>query len=452
MAPSTSMSRPSQYKQSSRKGKKAWRKNIDLSDIEKAVAEKNEFEISHGTKDLSDLKDDTLFAVDTVGNTELKEKLIKRKQIKKNLKSREILDAIQTNSKVPALNHPRFNKSSNENSKKNKIQGVSKKEISRLMAMAGRVQGESVAKNMMAKDGLIKSGTNDLWGDEPKKKISLPSGIELDSKLKDQIPEELLNQSTTSWSKPTTKPVTMDLAPIQVKEFADMPHAGKSYNPNTKDWENLISNEFDKEMVKEEKRVALEEYRARISHLIEVLDDNEEESSDEDENENTKEVSADEEDEEDLLKLSVNPVVRNKKKTKQQRNKAKKHQEKVRLQEELKKLREQVRKLEDIESLNEDVEIDDQLKNSLKENAVNAPKMNKRNRLGTKYSVIEASVDVKFKDELSDSLRKLRPEGNLLYDTVRKLQSTGKLEARVRKTRPQRKNKITEKWTYKDFK
>lgn len=37
MAPLKVNERPAQYKQSSRKGKKAWRKNIDLTDIEKSI-------------------------------------------------------------------------------------------------------------------------------------------------------------------------------------------------------------------------------------------------------------------------------------------------------------------------------------------------------------------------------------------------------------------------------
>ena len=66
--------------------------------------------------------------------------------------------------------------------------------------------------------------------------------------------------------------------------------------------------------------------------------------------------------------------------------------------------------------------------------------------------MLEERLEIKFSDELSDSLRKLRPEGNLLYDNVRKLQSSGKIESRIPITRKNGKKKITEKWTYKDFK
>jgi len=41
-APSRSPDRPRQYNQPSRKGKKAWRKNVDVSEVEKGLEELNE--------------------------------------------------------------------------------------------------------------------------------------------------------------------------------------------------------------------------------------------------------------------------------------------------------------------------------------------------------------------------------------------------------------------------
>ncbi|EDO14880.1 hypothetical protein Kpol_1012p8 [Vanderwaltozyma polyspora DSM 70294] len=453
MAPLSTTSKPSQYKQSSRKGKKAWRKNIDLTDIEKSLESKRDLEITHGKADLASVEDEALFAVDTDGDNVLKQKLIKRKQIKKNLKSTEILESIKTNSKVSVLKHPKVI-SNNEKSKK-KVQGVSKKEITRLMAMAGKVHGESGSKTKLAKDGLVKSGSNDLWGDEKpskkKKKIQLPSGIKLDVSSKKEIPKELLTQSTTSWSLPSVKPKTLDIEPVKVKEYKELPHSGKSYNPNRSDWSALLDKEYKEEKVREDRRIAVQEYRERIKELMSKLDDNEEDSSDDDEEE--EETSKTPEDEEELTSLSVNNPVENKKKTKYQRNKMKRHQEKVRLQRELKLLRSQVKGLENLEEIEEEVVIDHQLKETLKGEAAKVAKPNKKHKLGTKFTVMEENLEVKFSDELSDSLRKLKPESHLLYDTVRKLQSSGKIESRIPVKRGRRyKQKITEKWTYKDFK
>lgn len=77
-------------------------------------------------------------------------------------------------------------------------------------------------------------------------------------------------------------------------------------------------------------------------------------------------------------------------------------------------MKEKVLKLEKLEEIQQEVE-------STVPNPVSTAgkvKKNKKHKLGTKHSVMEDNLEVKFSDELSDSLRKLRPEGNLLYDTV----------------------------------
>jgi nucleolar protein 53 len=42
---STSVDAPSQYKQSSRKGKKAWRKNVDVTEVQEGLRDLKEAEI-----------------------------------------------------------------------------------------------------------------------------------------------------------------------------------------------------------------------------------------------------------------------------------------------------------------------------------------------------------------------------------------------------------------------
>lgn len=444
MAPSATVKRPAQYKQSSRKGKKAWRKNIDLTDIEQSIETKKEHEITHGTSDIGSLKDDALFQVDEAGDKTLKSKLIKRKQIKKNLKSKEILDAVKTNSKVGAIKHLKHNEKN-----KGKIQTVSKKELKKLMALAGKIDGESKIKNHVARDGLIKSDSRDLWGVEKVTKVVTPAGISIDVNEKVEIPETLLKNSTTGWSIASVKPKTLDNAPIQVREYEEIPHAGKSYNPHKADWSNLIEKEYSLEKVREANRIAIQEYRQRIQKLMDVLDDSEEEVSSDEDEENEGEEN---EDKTISDRLSINEVVKNKKKTKRQRNRAKVHEEKIKLQQEVKKLKAMVRDLENLEETERLVQQENEQKQS-GQSVEKKNKVNKKHKLGTKYSAREDNLEVKFSDELSDSLRKLRPEGNLLYDQVRKLQSSGKMESRVPVKKSRRyKQKITEKWTHKDFK
>ena len=55
-------------------------------------------------------------------------------------------------------------------------------------------------------------------------------------------------------------------------------------------------------------------------------------------------------------------------------------------------------------------------------------------------------------EELQESLRLLKPEGNLLKERFRNMMVRGKVEARkpVQQAKKAKKT-YTEKWTYKDF-
>lgn len=56
-------------------------------------------------------------------------------------------------------------------------------------------------------------------------------------------------------------------------------------------------------------------------------------------------------------------------------------------------------------------------------------------------------------DELQESLRLLKPEGNILRDRFRSMIVRGKIESRKRISQHKKpKRKATEKWTYKDWK
>lgn len=68
------------------------------------------------------------------------------------------------------------------------------------------------------------------------------------------------------------------------------------------------------------------------------------------------------------------------------------------------------------------------------------------------YRLPERPLELVLPDELQDSLRLLKPEGNLLNDRFRSIMIRGKLETRKPIQQPKRaKRTYTEKWTYKDF-
>jgi nucleolar protein 53 len=75
----------------------------------------------------------------------------------------------------------------------------------------------------------------------------------------------------------------------------------------------------------------------------------------------------------------------------------------------------------------------------------------RRRQLG-KIKLPEKDLELVLPDELQDSLRLLKPEGNLLKDRYRNMLVRGKVEARRKiPFRKQAKTKVTEKWTFKDF-
>ena len=75
----------------------------------------------------------------------------------------------------------------------------------------------------------------------------------------------------------------------------------------------------------------------------------------------------------------------------------------------------------------------------------------RRRQLG-KFKLPEHDLELVLPDELQDSLRRLRPEGNLLKDRYRSMVVRGRIETRRHiPFHRQARTKATEKWTHKDF-
>lgn len=63
------------------------------------------------------------------------------------------------------------------------------------------------------------------------------------------------------------------------------------------------------------------------------------------------------------------------------------------------------------------------------------------------------NLELVLPEDLQDSLRLLRPEGNLLRDHMAKAVAKGIVEYRKPLSQPKKPMRsTTEKWTYKDFK
>ena len=435
----SSVGRPQNSGQKSKKGRRAWRKNVDIEDIETKLQEQREEIIQHG-KILNDVDSEDLFIIDEDADDNANV-ILQRDNIKK-LKASEILS---NKSKIPPL-LTKIGKS-----KKDKIQGVSKKEMVHLLKLAGKVKGYDKGDERLAKEGIINSKAYDVWE------------TELDNEIKrNKLPNFLQNNSTTSFTEATVIPKTLKEAPIQVRKQEILPHAGKSYNPSFDNWKKLIEQEYFKEKPKEDQRLELEEYRDKIQFLIKNYEDNEVEEIDdsiveEENNEEEKEPVQEEEEEEIDIKLSINPITKVEIKTKTKRNKEKRHKERSRLEKELKDIKLRIKELETLPEILKQIEqSEEQTKNNIdllnKESKHERFVRKGKKKLGSKLEVIEGPIEVKLSNELSDSLRKLKPEGNLLYDQMKNFQSKGMIETRRITKGKKGKKKITEKWSYKDFK
>ncbi|KAG7663927.1 uncharacterized protein J8A68_002554 [[Candida] subhashii] len=384
--------------QPSRKGRKAWRKNIDIQDVESGLQTAREKEILLGTNHTED------FIIDETP-TEA------RKSTAKKLKTHEILT---NKSKIPAL---------------------------LVKLSGGKYKNESRTLARIEKDGLINVSNKDIW-DEPEVPEQQPE---------DKLPEEFT--STAEVTRATVVPKTLKKAPIKITEndlTEKVVHAGKSYNPSLESWKDLINKEYDVEYKRELTRQQMEEHREKIKALTQTLDDNMlSDSDDEEEEEEVAKVEENDEEGEDF-KLSINKPTVVKIKTKTKRNREAKHKKRVELEQNLKDLKKQLKDLSNLDELLQKQQKEEE-EDAKKEEP--ATKKQKKDKKLFKYNPVQRALEVKLSHELTNNLKNLKPEGNLFYDQMLSLQSSGKIEARVPVAKKKKYTpKVTEKWTYKDFK
>ncbi|KAK9324289.1 ribosome biogenesis protein Nop53/GLTSCR2 [Lipomyces orientalis] len=401
---------PKQLAQPSRKGRKAWRKNVDVSDIQQGLEKVREEKILVGTT-LNALSSDQLFAVDTTSSESALKKVGK-----KPLKVDEIL---AQRSAIPAL-VSRKRSIEDETAalkKKGKVQGVTYKELGRLLRVAGRTaDGKSSLANLETDSRIIKD-VYDVWADGSEETKIVDIAEKRDSRTRKK--KDLLANAdairlfeTTSYAKMQKPPPTRTRPPIAFKESrkaVDVPLEGKSYNPSLESWQELLAHEKVALDKAEKARLRELERKEKIERLGELLDERERLGLDEAESDDEERASA-----------SMSTV-------------------------EVKKEEEPGNATNMLPALPTDID-----KTTID---LTKPKKNIRKHKLGKYPVMERPIEVKLSDELTDSLRLVKPEGSLAKDRFISLQERGIIESRVQ-VMPGRKykKKVTEKWSYKDIK
>lgn len=258
---STSYEAPQQHSQPSRKGKKAWRKYVDVSDVQTGLEQVRAEEIKgyvmerfkkmliSGRGVIAEKPSEALFSIDAVGAAEIQKAYHK---IYKPLKSDEIL---AQRSAIPAVDTRKRSKTTDgvleKPTKRRKTNGVSMEKLEKLRLRA--YGGNTVVKNVIDTDGVP---SHDPWEDIIK--VSDP------------------RFSFLEWQKPIVVPSTLSEAPISLLQSkramrgVTKPNPGTSYNPTFQDWDDLLAEEGRKEIELEKKRIQEEKEEAELRARIEA--------------------------------------------------------------------------------------------------------------------------------------------------------------------------------------
>ncbi|KAL8790369.1 MAG: hypothetical protein Q9195_006387 [Heterodermia aff. obscurata] len=420
---------PQQYSQASRKGKKAWRKNVDLSDVQAGLESAREEIIQGGI--IVEKPSEDLFTLDATGSEPVQKAYNK---IHKPLKTDQIL---AQRSAIPAVESRKRSKVTDgivqPNSKRQKRNGVSHKEYQRLQNIA--YGGSSTPNNVISRN---KEPNYDPWAPDCNEEEQSPRSDFL------------------SKPKSVRAPKTLKQAPVSLVKHASAypavprPKADASYNPVFEDYDKALVEEGMKEVEAERRR--LQGAELEKERLLKIEQAQKEEVDIQTEDDSVWEGIESEFEAEGCMKRRgperKTPAERNKmKRRKEVERQAKRDAQVKRKAQQAQKIKEIVKEVSSNEGRT--AVILPNVGESLLE--YSGEVVLRRKKLG-KSSIPEAPLELVLPEELQDSLRLLKPEGNLLKDRFRNILMRGKIETRRPIQQPKRpKRQVTEKWSYKDW-
>ncbi|KOS20663.1 Uncharacterized protein ESCO_006831 [Escovopsis weberi] len=445
---------PKQFSQPSRKGKKAWRKNVDLTEVESGLVELNDQIIQGGV--IREKASEDLFTIDVKGDSAISRKS-SSKHLNKTLRADEI---IAQRSAVPAV--PMRKRPSDKTTdglvatKRLRQDWVSHKELARLRRVADGRHDDTVA---------VRDATYDVWAapaaaipatPSPSSDVQQRQGTEgaaadamdfVEVKVQPKVPRSMRRQ-----------PVSLLASGKHVPAVA-RPSGGFSYNPMFADYEGRLADESAKALEAERRRLDQEaadaERQAAAARSAAEADAAEERAAMSEWEEDSEWEGVQSGAEEDGRPKQP------KRKTQAQRNRILRRKEDERLAKHkaaLKARRAQEQRIKEIAQ--EVADRDAARALAVAQQGVDAAEADdaevaeeklRRKQLG-KFKLPEKDLELVLPDELQDSLRLLKPEGNLLRDRYRSLLLRGKMESRRHiPFKRQAKRKVTEKWTHKDF-
>ena len=436
----TTAAAPATYSQPSRKGKRAWRKNIDIEPVTSGLEEVREGYRQTGQIPEFEPSGSLAYRIDLTGDADIKKRVEK---VQRKLKEDEILAA---RSKVPAVAVRNRADSSSKDGilKRKQNKEVSARDRARLWRVAN--SGGGNANHSVIERADV--AAFDPWA------------------ASSHAPSEP-NQSFLEEKKPVRKPDTLLRDPLALTASGKTipsvpkPHAGRSYNPQFEDWSKLIEEQGEREVLAEQERQRLaaeeRERDERTARTIVQAEREEQEQAAMSEHESEWEGFQSEPDEMQLT------AKRPERKTPAERNRAKRQKAAARLEKHETKMRTREKQEKQLDTIMRDVESNWQSKVAAKNfDGFSSDEdlgyededveLAKRPKFGKKFKPVSQDLEVVLPDELQDSLRLLRPEGNLLKDRYRTMVLQGKTEGRTpipMQKKPRRKE--TEKWSYKDW-
>ncbi|TFK52820.1 tumor suppressor protein Gltscr2 [Heliocybe sulcata] len=434
----SSVGAPSQLKQGSRKGKKAWRKNVDIEGVEEGLEGLRVEERVTGSA-LQKKKDEDLFQVDVRGDEHVRKTM--PKYSKAALTATKILNQ---RSAVPAV----FSRAFSSASGKRKLSHEEKERLLRMGKRARRGPLNSYVDETEAGSGSAllevseaakRSGGYDVWSSKKEEEIETKDGLEhvQNKQVKPAEPHPLRSV-------------------IQIPAVSE-PHVGTSYNPPAEAYQELLLSavQIEEKRTKEAEKLKLWQEKVDLARKFAT----EEEKEGVPRGMSVGEGEDADEDEEREREREEGPVAKKtpQRKTKKERKKAQRlRKEKQALAEKAarKRLLTSVSSAKSFRSLaNKSLSASERAR---AERELAAQEKLRKGLAGQKigkHKVQEGEVDVQLGEDLSESLRGLKPEGNLFRDRFLSLQQRALIEPRqpVLPRKRRTKTKEYEKHAWKRF-
>ncbi|KAL7754327.1 hypothetical protein RI367_000308 [Sorochytrium milnesiophthora] len=401
-------------KQTSRKGKKAWRRNVDITEEERGMDVLRE-DVRLGVS--ADAAPEDLFVLDTTGDDQVRQREFGKKRLRVDeiLQPQSGVPALSTKPIKPAPAKPTRKLSPNETAKLNKALEQVKKRA--------RTAGDKTAPADPAAEAAKRFS---IWGEEEAAAVPAP------------VP--------ASQQQPQYKaPITMRKVPLvkQITPGVQVDDAGLSYRPDPQAHQSLLQAAINEEV----KRImTLEEFQARAptrraqksNETGMTVDEHNDESGSDDEDAQDNHATG-------FESYSAQPAP--KRRTQTERNKRRR----IFLEQQaLARKRKAKAFLKKLDKLPQFQAILDQQQETQQERLARKAKARAEQERTPRPP--PQPVEVQLTEDLAPSLRALKPEGSVLKDRFRSLLARKVITA-SRVSKPQRAYalKVYEKRDYREF-